>query len=145
MVLLLSCQLTAHASTPAEMAPEQVTGTITINTETTKLLFDKGYLFVVVRKLENFNQGHIPAAQHLAVRSALFTASNWLCWLTKIRWECFIAMAFIALAVPKPVSGLQNRDGARFFITAKDSRNGKKRTMGLNNFNCDQLTASFPQ
>ncbi|TYP90216.1 MULTISPECIES: rhodanese-like domain-containing protein [Nitrosomonas] len=76
MVLLLSWQLTAHASTPAEMAPEQVTGTITINTETTKLLFDKGYLFVDVRKLENFNQGHIPAAQHLAVRSALFIASN---------------------------------------------------------------------
>lgn len=76
MALLLSWQLTAHASTPAEMAPEQVTGAITINTATAKLLFDKGYLFVDVRKLEDFNQGHIPGAQHLAVNSALFTASN---------------------------------------------------------------------
>ncbi|SFJ13570.1 rhodanese-like domain-containing protein [Nitrosomonas sp. Nm34] len=61
---------------PGRDGTETSNGAITINTETAKLLFDRGYLFVDMRKLEDFNQGDIPGAQHLAVNSALFTASN---------------------------------------------------------------------
>ncbi len=59
-----------------DVAPEYVAGAVTINTATAKLLFDKGYTFIDVRKSEDFNNGHIPAAKHLAVNSESFTAQN---------------------------------------------------------------------
>lgn len=68
--------LTSHTVATEVIAPEHVAGAITINTATAKLLFDKDYPFVDVRKREDFNQSHIAGAKHLAVNSEHFTAKN---------------------------------------------------------------------
>lgn len=68
--------LTCPAIATEDIAPEHVTGAFTVDTATAKLLFDKGYTFIDVRKLEDFNNGHIPGAKHLAVNSESFTPRN---------------------------------------------------------------------
>lgn len=59
-----------------DFAPLQVPGAITVNTPTAKLLFNKGYTFIDVRKSVDFNNEHIPGAKHLSVNSDDFTARN---------------------------------------------------------------------
>lgn len=68
--------LTANVIATEKIAPEHVVGAITIDTATAKLLFDKGYTFVDVRKGEDFNHSHIAGAKQLAVNSEHFTAKN---------------------------------------------------------------------
>lgn len=68
--------LTSHTVATEVIAPEHVVGAITIDTATAKLLFDKGYTFVDVRKGEDFNHSHIAGAKQLAVNSEHFTAEN---------------------------------------------------------------------
>lgn len=60
----------------ADLAPAKVAGASTISTATAKILFDKGYIFVDVRRAEDFNSGHIPGARHLAINSENFTAES---------------------------------------------------------------------
>ncbi|MDV6343173.1 rhodanese-like domain-containing protein [Nitrosomonas sp. Is37] len=58
------------------IAPKEVFGAVTVDTVTAKRLYDQGYIFIDVRKLEFFNYEHIRGAQHLDVNSELFTAGN---------------------------------------------------------------------
>lgn len=60
----------------ADLAPVKVVGASTIGTVTAKMLFDKGFIFVDVRRVEDFNSGHIPGARHLAINSEKFTEEN---------------------------------------------------------------------
>lgn len=60
----------------ADLAPVKVAGASTIGTVTAKMLFDKGFIFVDVRRAEDFNNGHIPSARHLAINSEKFTEEN---------------------------------------------------------------------
>ena len=68
--------LTAPVIASETLAPEQVAGAVTINTATAKLLFDKGFIFVDVRKQEDYERSHIPGARHLSVNSEYFTVEN---------------------------------------------------------------------
>ncbi len=52
-----------------QLAPGHVNGAETIDTATAKSFLDRGYPFIDVRGLENFNAGHIPGARHLPVKS----------------------------------------------------------------------------
>jgi rhodanese-related sulfurtransferase len=58
------------------LAPEVIMGANTINTATTKLFMDKGHVLIDVRGIIDFNNGHIPGAHHLPVKSEDFSASN---------------------------------------------------------------------
>lgn len=60
----------------ADLAPAKVVGASTIGTVTAKMLFDKGFIFIDVRRAEDFNSGHIPGARHLAINSEKFTEEN---------------------------------------------------------------------
>jgi rhodanese-related sulfurtransferase len=68
--------LTVNIVVAEDFAPLQVPGAITVNTPTSKLLFNKGYIFIDVRKSVDFNNEHIPGARHLFVNSDNFTARN---------------------------------------------------------------------
>lgn len=67
-ILIFLCCL-VNASRADNLAPEGIEGARTISTTTAKLLFDKGYPFIDVRGLDDFNKGHIPGAYHLSIRS----------------------------------------------------------------------------
>ncbi len=58
------------------IAPEEVIGAVTVDTATAKRLYDQGYIFIDVRKLEYFNYEHIRGAKHLDVNSELFTPGD---------------------------------------------------------------------
>lgn len=68
--------LTANIVVAEDFAPLQVPGAITVNTLTAKMLFDKGYIFIDVRKSMDFNNERIPGARHLSINSDDFTARN---------------------------------------------------------------------
>lgn len=68
--------LTINKPNAGDIAPQQIPGAITVSTATAKILFDKRYVFVDVRKSEDFNHEHIPGARHLSVNSEQFTPGN---------------------------------------------------------------------
>lgn len=68
LVLLILSFFIVNTSRADDLAPESVKGARTISTETAKLFFNKGYLFIDVRGLEDYSVGHIPGAYHLSVR-----------------------------------------------------------------------------
>lgn len=76
LLLPLAFLFLATSALAADLAPVKVAGASTIGTITAKMLLDKGFIFVDVRQTENFNNGHIPGARHLAVNSENFTADN---------------------------------------------------------------------
>jgi len=67
LLIALFCIVTI--SKADSLSPERVEGARTVSTETAKLLFDKKYLFLDVRSLNDYRMGHIPDAHHLSVRS----------------------------------------------------------------------------
>jgi len=67
LLIALFCIVTI--SKADSLSPERVEGARTVSTETAKLLFDKEYLFLDVRSLNDYRMGHIPDAHHLSVRS----------------------------------------------------------------------------
>lgn len=76
LLLLLALFFLATTALAEDLAPLKVAGTSTIGTITAKMLFDKGFTFIDVRRVEDFSNGHIPGAKNLAVRSDNFTAEN---------------------------------------------------------------------
>ncbi|WP_293008240.1 rhodanese-like domain-containing protein [Nitrosomonas sp.] len=68
-VLLIATFLVVDISKADDLSPGSVEGARTISTETAKLFFDKGYLFLDVRGLNDYRMGHIPGAYHLSVKS----------------------------------------------------------------------------
>lgn len=73
IVVVLWANLVAAAE---DIAPRHIMGATTINTDTARLLLARGYVFIDVRKPEDYHSAHIPGAQHLSVNSRDFTASN---------------------------------------------------------------------
>lgn len=75
--LLLGVTLVASMSAFAakEPAPETVHGAETISVTKAKELFDKGVLFVDVRKDKDWDAGRIPGAEHLESKKALTESS----------------------------------------------------------------------
>ncbi|SEG10815.1 rhodanese-like domain-containing protein [Nitrosomonas ureae] len=69
VALLIALFSIVTISKADSLSPERVEGARTVSTETAKLLFDKGYLFLDVRSLNDYRTGHIPGAYHLSVRS----------------------------------------------------------------------------
>lgn len=67
-ILIFLCCLANNASGADNLAPEDIEGARIISTATAKLLFDKGYPFIDVRGLDDFNKEHIPGAYHLSIR-----------------------------------------------------------------------------
>ncbi len=76
LLLPLVLLLLATSALAVDPAPNTVTGASTIGTATAKILLNKGYIFVDVRRAEDFNNGHIPGARHLAINSENFTEEN---------------------------------------------------------------------
>ena len=76
LLLPLALLFLTTSALAADPAPVKVAGASTIGTVTAKMLFDKGFIFIDVRRVEDFNNGHIPGASHLAVNSENFTAEN---------------------------------------------------------------------
>ena len=76
LFLPLALLFLATSVLAADLAPVKVAGASTIGTLTAKILFDKGFIFIDVRRTEDFNNGHIPGAKHLAVNGESFTAEN---------------------------------------------------------------------
>lgn len=58
------------------LAPEEITGARTINTDTAKFLINKGHSLIDVRGAVDFNNGHIPGASHLPVKNEVFSPDN---------------------------------------------------------------------
>jgi rhodanese-related sulfurtransferase len=75
-IIMTLFQLTVNIAVAEDFAPLLVPGATTINTPTAKLLLDKGYIFIDVRKSVDFSNEHIPGARHLSVNSDDFTARN---------------------------------------------------------------------
>jgi len=67
LMILLFCFV--NTSKADNLAPENIEGARTISTAPAKLFFDKGYDFIDVRGLDDFNIGHIPGAYHLPIKS----------------------------------------------------------------------------
>ena len=82
-LLILLFLLSFPASATEDIAPEHINGALTVNTATARLLFAKGYIFIDVRKLEDFNKEHIPRAKNLAVNSENFTPENLIAIVNK--------------------------------------------------------------
>lgn len=59
-----------------ELAPTEISGAKTIDTETASALLDKAVPFIDVRSMKDFEAGHIPGAHHLAVHGEDFTPEN---------------------------------------------------------------------
>ena len=76
LLLPLALLFLATSALAADLAPAKVAGASTIGTVTAKMLFDKGFIFVDVRRAEDFNSGHIPGARHLAINSENFTEGS---------------------------------------------------------------------
>jgi len=76
LLLPLALLFLATSVLAADLAPAKVVGASTIGTVTAKMLFDKGFVFIDVRRAEDFNSGHIPGARHLAINSENFTVGN---------------------------------------------------------------------
>lgn len=60
----------------ADEVTERVDGAITIGTLTAKSLHDQGLTFIDVRRVEDFNNGHIPGSKNLPVSGERFTQEN---------------------------------------------------------------------
>ena len=60
----------------ADEVRERVDGAITIGTLTAKSLHDQGLIFIDVRRVEDFNNGHIPGSKNLPVSGERFTQEN---------------------------------------------------------------------
>ena len=73
----------------ADPAPVKVAGASTIGTITASMLLGKGYIFVDVRRVEDFNNGHIPGARNLPVNSENFTEENLIAIVKKDRAVVF--------------------------------------------------------
>lgn len=58
-----------------EPAPETVHGAETVSVEKAKALFDRGVLFVDVRKNKDWDAGRIPGAEHLESKKAFTEAA----------------------------------------------------------------------
>ena len=56
------------AVTAAEVSPEAIKGAKTVSATEAKALFDKGVLFVDVRKNSDWEAGRIPGAEHLELK-----------------------------------------------------------------------------
>jgi rhodanese-related sulfurtransferase len=74
-LVFLVLQISSSAKA-GDLAPEIIMGARTINTETTKLLMDKGYILIDVRGIADFSKGHIPGAYHLPVKHEDFSAMH---------------------------------------------------------------------
>ena len=53
-----------------KVSPENVTGAITVDAKKAKALFDKGIVFVDVRKDKDFAAGRVPDAVHIELKKA---------------------------------------------------------------------------
>lgn len=60
----------------ADEVTERVDGAITIDTGTAKSLHDQGLTFIDVRRVEDFNNGHISGSKNLPVSGERFTQEN---------------------------------------------------------------------
>lgn len=69
---VLSIGLGAHATT---QSPESITGATTVDAAKAKALFDKGVLFVDVRKNSDWDAGRIPGAEHLELKKVFSEAA----------------------------------------------------------------------
>lgn len=61
------------AATASTVSPETISGANSVSAAEAKALFDKGVLFVDVRKDADWDAGRIPGAEHLDIKSK-FTA-----------------------------------------------------------------------
>lgn len=55
----------------SELSPTEVKGAMTIDEKAAKVLFDKGAIFVDVRKDSDWNAGRIPGAVHIELKKVL--------------------------------------------------------------------------
>ncbi|MEI8384605.1 MAG: rhodanese-like domain-containing protein, partial [Nitrosomonadaceae bacterium] len=60
----------------ADEVRERVDGAVTINTVMAKSLHDQGLVFIDVRRVEDFNNGHIPGSKNLPVSGEGFTQES---------------------------------------------------------------------
>ncbi len=89
ILVLVSLGFGSATISANNLAPETIIGARTITTTTAKLLMEKGYPLIDVRSAKDFNQGHIPGAFHLSVKSEQFTTKNLLDIVTKDRAVIF--------------------------------------------------------
>lgn len=69
------CVVSSATYAGKEPAPETVHGAETISVEKAKSLFDKGVVFVDVRKDKDWDAGRIPGAVHIESKKAFTDAS----------------------------------------------------------------------
>lgn len=63
--------LSFTATVGANVSPEKIEGATTVSTTEAKALFDKGVVFVDVRKDKDWEAGRIPDAVHLELKKVL--------------------------------------------------------------------------
>ena len=74
--LLFFMMLVTSLAKADELAPTEISGAETIDTDRAGALLDEAVPFIDVRSMKDFEAGHIPGAYHLAVHSEDFTPEN---------------------------------------------------------------------
>ncbi len=72
---LMLIGMTASVSASTKESPAQIDGATTVDATKAKSMFDKGTLFVDVRKDKDFNAGRIPGAEHIELKKVLSEAT----------------------------------------------------------------------
>lgn len=72
---LMLIGMTASVSASTKESPAQIDGATTVDVTKAKSMFDKGTLFVDVRKDKDFNAGRIPGAEHIELKKVLSEAT----------------------------------------------------------------------
>lgn len=73
--IILLFSLTATATAGNKISPANIDGATTVDTAKAKALFDKGVIFVDVRKDKDWNAGRVPDAVHIELKKVLSEAT----------------------------------------------------------------------
>ena len=68
---LLFVVVGANVATASEVSPTEVSGATTVDAAMAKQLFDKGVIFVDVRKDSDYEAGRVPGAHHLELKKVI--------------------------------------------------------------------------
>ena len=69
--IILFFSITTAATAGDKVSPTSIDGATTVDTAKAKALFDKGVIFVDVRKDKDWNAGRVPDAVHIELKKVL--------------------------------------------------------------------------
>ncbi len=73
--IILFLSITTAATAGNKVSPTSIDGATTVDTAKAKALFDKGIIFIDVRKNKDWDAGRIPDAAHIELKKVLTEAT----------------------------------------------------------------------